>query len=312
MSENIEQQDAAEEPEFSQEESMQQIQDMEEEFNQRQIEEYIATKKSEQAEEAEEAGEQEEDCDDCDEEKESVTVEDGDEDAAYWEQLANRSVSVGLSEEDLERLGDVDAIESTIRILEARQDEPDTKEPSDSVSFDDIPEEMREHFEKLNSHYQNRIQALEDQLGNYNEYVDLQAEKAVKSDFDGFVSDLGPDFESFLGTGSTDKLDGDSKELERRVSILEEMNVLASGYEASGRAVPEDADLFKKAMNSLYGEEIRELQQSSREERVAQRRGKFVSRPTQKRGKPMSPEAAAVANVRKYMEEAGIGIDGSE
>ena len=97
MSENIEQQDAAEEPEFSQEESMQQIQDMEEEFNQRQIEEYIATKKSEQAEEAEEAGEQEEDCDDCDEEEESVTVEDGDEDAAYWEQLANRSVSVGLT-----------------------------------------------------------------------------------------------------------------------------------------------------------------------------------------------------------------------
>lgn len=310
MSDNTENNDGqTEEPEFSQEDSAEQIQQMEEEFNDRQIEEYIEQKKNEldMGEEDSEAPEVvAEESDEFDE------SDDLDEDEEYWEELANRSFSVGLSEEDIEELGDVEAIESTIRILEARQDEPETEEPLDSVSFDDLPDEMREHFEKLNSHYQNRIQSLEDQLGNYNQFVDLQSEKAVKSEFDGYVSDLGPDFESLLGSGSTDNLDGDSQELERRVSILEEMNILASGYEAADRAVPEDADLFKKAMNSLYGEQIRGLQTSSREERIAQRRGNFVSRPTQKRGKPMSPEAAAVANVRKYMEESGIGIGGSE
>ena len=310
MSDNTEINDGqTEEPEFSQEDSAEQIQQMEEEFNDRQIEEYIEQKKNEldMGEEDSEAPEVM-----AEESNESDESDDLDEDEEYWEELANRSFSVGLTEEDIEKLGDVAAIESTIRILEARQDEPETEEPSDSVSFDDLPDEMREHFEKLNSHYQNRIQSLEDQLGNYNEFVDLQSEKAVKSEFDGYVSDLGPDFESLLGSGSTDNLDGDSQELERRVSILEEMNILASGYEAADRAVPEDADLFKKAMNSLYGDQIRGLQTSSREERIAQRRGNFVSRPTQKRGKPMSPEAAAVANVRKYMEESGIGIGGSE
>ena len=310
MSDNTENNDGqTEEPEFSQEDSAEQIQQMEEEFNDRQIEEYIEQKKNEldMGEEDSEAPEVV-----AEESNESDESDDLDEDEEYWEELANRSFSVGLTEEDIEKLGDVAAIESTIRILEARQDEPETEEPSDSVSFDDLPDEMREHFEKLNSHYQNRIQSLEDQLGNYNQFVDLQSEKAVKSEFDGYVSDLGPDFESLLGSGSTDNLDGDSQELERRVSILEEMNILASGYEAADRAVPEDADLFKKAMNSLYGEQIRGLQTSSREERIAQRRGNFVSRPTQKRGKPMSPEAAAVANVRKYMEESGIGIGGSE
>ena len=59
----------------------------------------------------------------------------------------------------------------------------------------------------------------------------MQAEKAVKNEFDGFVADLGPDYESLFGTGSSDNLRNGSKELSNRVTVLEEMNALAKGYE---------------------------------------------------------------------------------
>jgi hypothetical protein len=274
------------------------------------VDEYIINKADELL------GEDESDCPDgdCDddvegEEEEYYEVEEIDD--AEVDELAERAAAVGLTDSDIEDLGTVESLERTLRILEGRQNQPEEVEEM-SLDLDNIPEEMRPVIEQMDAHYRERIEGLEAQLGQYNTFLDNQAEKEVVSEFDSFVSDLGPGFESLLGTGSTESLAGDSGEFARRVQVLEEMNILASGYEASGKAVPDEKTLFTRALNSLFAEQVAEAKNASTESTIAQRRGKFVSRPTQKHGKPQSPEAAARMSVRKYMEEAGIGIGGEE
>ena len=272
------------------------------------IDAYIAERKAAQdAGEEEGEGEEESDCPDgdCDESEE----EDSD-----LEALAARAAEVGLDEEDIAKIGNVENLERMVMILEARkksQEEPQRARKVDP-DFADVPEELKPALEQVAKAYEERIAALESQLGEYGKYADMQAEKAVKNEFDGFVADLGPDYESLFGTGSSDNLRNGSKELSNRVTVLEEMNALAKGYEAVGREVPDEKSLFSKALSSVFGEEIIELKAAAKESQIAERRSKFVGRPSQRHGKQKSPEAAAIASVRQYMEEAGIGLGAEE
>ena len=272
--------------------------------------EYIEERKAAQAEE-----ESEEDCEDGDcEEEEGESYEEYEESEMdeELEDLAVRAAEVGLTESDIEDLGTVEALERTVRILEGRGAGSEERQQVEGIDLDNVPDELKPVLEQMDKQYRARIEGLESQLGQYNSFLDNQAEKAVVNEFDSFVSDLGPGFESLLGTGSTESLSDDSGALTRRVQVLEEMNVLANGYEAAGRAVPDEQTLFTRALNGLFADDVAAAKQASTESTVAQRRGKFVSRPTQKNGKPQSPEAAARASVRKYMEEAGIGFGGEE
>ena len=273
------------------------------------IDAYIAERKAAQdAGEEEGEGEEESDCPDgdCDESEE----EDSD-----LEALAARAAEVGLDEEDIAKIGNVENLERMVMILEARkksQEEPQPEPEKVDPDFADVPEELKPALEQVAKAYEERIAALESQLGEYGKYADMQAEKAVKNEFDGFVADLGPDYESLFGTGSSDNLRNGSKELSNRVTVLEEMNALAKGYEAVGREVPDEKSLFSKALSSVFGEEIIELKAAAKESQIAERRSKFVGRPSQRHGKQKSPEAAAIASVRQYMEEAGIGLGAEE
>ena len=220
-----------------------------------------------------------------------------------------------MDEEDIAKIGNVENLERMVMILEARkksQEEPQPEPEKVDPDFADVPEELKPALEQVTKAYEDRIAALESQLGEYGKYADMQAEKAVKNEFDGFVAYLGPEYESLFGTGSSDDLRNGSKELSNRVTVLEEMNALAKGYEAVGREVPDEKSLFSKALSSVFGEEIIELKAAAKESQIAERRSKFVGRPSQRHGKQKSPEAAAIASVRQYMEEAGIGLGAEE
>lgn len=284
-------------------------QDHEEDAVSERLAEYIEERKAAQAEE-----ESEEDCEDGDCEEEEAVEEEFEEEELdqELEDLAVRAAEVGLTESDIEDLGTVEALERTVRILEGRGATAEGEADTSGIDLENVPDELKPVLEQMDKQYRDRIEGLEAQLGQYNTFLDNQAEKAVVNEFDSFVSDLGPGFESLLGTGSTDSLTDDSGALTRRTQVLEEMNILANGYEAAGKAVPDEQTLFTRALNALFAEDVVAARQASTESSVAQRRGKFVSRPTQKNGKPQSPEAAARMSVRKYMEEAGIGFGGEE
>lgn len=275
------------------------------------IDAYIAERKAAQESGEEEGGEseeaEEEDCPggDCED----------DVDDSSLEALAERAGEVGLDEQDIAKIGNVENLERMVMILEARkksQDDPQPEPEKKDPDFADVPDELRPALEQVTKAYEDRIAALESQLGEYGKYADMQAEKAVKNEFDGFVGDLGSEYESLFGTGSTDNLRTGSKELGNRVSVLDEMNALAKGYEAVGREVPDEKSLFSKALSSVFGEQIIELKAAAKESQIAERRSKFVGRPSQRHGKQKSPEAAAIASVRQYMEESGIGLGAEE
>ena len=285
------------------------IEEPEDTYEEDQLAAYIAERKAAHAAEEESEGEEESDCPDgdCDEESDDPDLE------SKMEELAARAAAVGMDDDDIAKMSTIEALERTVMILEAQQKSAD-EEPKQAEEFDmdSVPDDLRPVLEQMTKAYQSRIEALEGQLGQYNEYVSNQAEKAVQQEFDGFVAELGPKYESLFGTGTTSSLTGDSSALGNRTKVLEEMNIMAKGYEASNREVPDEKVLFNRAINSLFGDELRNLDTAARESQIAKRRGAFVGRPSSRHGKQASPEAAAIASVRQYMEEAGIGLGAQE
>ena len=139
--------------------------------------EYIEERKAAQAEE-----ESEEDCEDgnCEEEEgESYEEYEESEMDEELEDLAVRAAEVGLTESDIEDLGTVEALERTVRILEGRGAGSEERQQFEGIDLDNVPDELKPVLEQMDKQYRDRIEGLESQLGQYNSFLDNQAEKAV-------------------------------------------------------------------------------------------------------------------------------------
>ena len=127
----------------------------------------------------------------------------------------------------------------------------------------------------------------------------------VESSFDQMITN-DESVKSLFGNGPSNDLSDDSTYLENRVILLEEMNTIAAGYEATDRPIPEDSSLMQMALQTAFGEEMSSLRENGLRADLNSRREGFTAMPTQRRGRSLTPEAAAKQSVRAYMEQAGL------
>ena len=125
----------------------------------------------------------------------------------------------------------------------------------------------------------------------------MQAESArvqtgIEQQLDAAFDGLGEEWQDTFGSGKISGLGEKSAELRNRVKVIEEMDALASGYEARGREVPEVEELFNRARRSVFGiaEENHVAQNVSR--KVKKRAKSIVSRPTSRNGRATGERAA--------------------
>ena len=158
---------------------------------------------------------------------------------------------------------------------------------------------------------QNFIEIAKRQMENMQESAQIEQ---TESQFDQMITDVGSSYSGLFGSGPTAELADESTFLENRVLLIEEMNTLAAGYEASGREVPAEDVLMRKAVASAFTEDRDEIQAAQMRSAINNRRDAFTASPTQRRGRAMTPEAAAKQSVRSYMEQAGLlsGIDDTD
>ena len=233
------------------------------------------------------------------------------------DQLLSDALEVGLEPDDIDKLGSVEAIQNFIDIAKRQKgenEEVEEEKPDFSLDYElpeDTPEEVRTAVEGLVGKLEEKLANFERVFGDFENQQENAAREQTESQFDQMISDVGDSFSGLFGSGPTKELADDSAFLENRVLLIEEMNAIAAGYESQGREVPAEPDLMRKAIASAFSEDRDEIQAAQLRTAINNRREAFTSSPTQRRGRALSPEAAAKQSVRSYMEKAGLlnGID---
>jgi hypothetical protein len=234
------------------------------------------------------------------------------------EDLMQAALDVGLEPDDIDQLGSMEAIQNYIDIAQRQMDEVEADEEEERPDFsldyelpEGTPDEVKVAVEGLVGKLEEKLANFERVFGDFENMQESAQIEQTEAQFDQMIEEVGDGFSGLFGSGPTEELSDDSQFLENRVLLIEEMNTLAAGYEAQGREVPSEDVLMQKALASAFTQDRDEIQAAQMRAAINSRRDAFTASPTQRRGRAMSPEAAAKQSVRSYMEQSGLlnGID---
>ena len=261
---------------------------------------------------------QQEALEDYIEEQNSDGEEESYEEDPEVEDLMQAALDVGLEPDDIDQLGSMEAIQNYIDIAQRQMDEVEADEEEERPDFsldyelpEGTPDEVKVAVEGLVGKLEEKLANFERVFGDFENMQESAQIEQTEAQFDQMIEEVGDGFSGLFGSGPTEELSDDSQFLENRVLLIEEMNTLAAGYEAQGREVPSEDVLMQKALASAFTQDRDEIQAAQMRAAINSRRDAFTASPTQRRGRAMSPEAAAKQSVRSYMEQSGLlnGID---
>jgi len=229
------------------------------------------------------------------------------------EALAEAAVELGLTDEDLEELGSLEAIQGAIKVLSrgGEKEEPEASPELEAleelgIELDDsLPEEVKSALQGFAEQINEKLGAYKEAFENFNSFSESSKMDEVESSFDQMITNESS-VRSLFGDAPTSDLPDDSTYLENRVMLLEEMNTIAAGYQATDREIPDDGALMQMALQTAFGQEMSSIRENGLRADINSRREGFTAMPTQRRGRSLSPEAAAKQSVRAYMEQSGL------
>lgn len=246
-------------------------------------------------------------------------------------ELFSMGRELGVSEDALLALGSAEKAVEYLYVLNERverrqateEPKPESKPKAPDRYFD--AETHGEEWAKYEDH-------VTKELGELRQRVDQQTERAKHFEvaqqqaqaqaflqqFDGILTGMG-EITEFIGEGPANTFAADSTEMAARNDVLNEVLLVAAGYQATNQPVPPVEELVSRAVQVKLGEQIRAKTEEkvTREigGRLRNRKGQFSPRPSQRDsvaddGK--SPTARAIARVRQKMKDAGADPDGND
>jgi hypothetical protein len=242
---------------------------------------------------------------------------DAEEAPAVSDELTARAEAVGLSADDIKDLGTTAT--KTVALMEKqlltlggstpesgqasgeKQPEAEKKPEGDDEIPDLSADDYDEPLVKVTTRMKATVKALSSELASLKAERAAERGEAFFSRFDHWVdSQNAPDV---LGKGRGVELDANSAQYKNRLKVLETVQVLATGYQRTGRPVPQEDLLFKQAMTLALGEKVA----TENKEKATQARGRqMIFRPGSRsaRAVPSGTRKAEDA-VRNLLREKG-------
>lgn len=115
------------------------------------------------------------------------------------------------------------------------------------LNKDEVHEGFYNEFKGMNEHVAQVVSQLHEQLQA------LHTERAMER-FERTLDNLAPEFHGILGKGSSFELDPKSPQAQARAELLDNMVVLAEGFQRRGQGVPSEKQLFKLALDMTCGD----------------------------------------------------------
>ena len=235
-----------------------------------------------------------------------------------WDSLAERSIAVGMSDEDLEEFDDPKALDKALRLLEKNRSADKSRDEAGPIVSDDdldledewLDEEARERVRVIRDKYESHVSQLRRELETLRSEVTKNNELAEARRFDTALSDLGKAYEKVFGSGATADLDRKSDAFKNRTALRDEMATIAAGLEARGKSVPEEAELFKKALRSAFGDDMHKIEKSRLQAKISKRQSQMSVSPAPRNVGSHTPvtnsDQAIINKIANKMHQLGM------
>lgn len=235
------------------------------------------------------------------------TVAEADGGSEFTSELLARAGKLGITEDEAKELGTpaslarvCDAIESRAKSDDGGTVEthhkPRTPAKPERLQLkldpDVIGAETAEIVKQIDEHYAAQVEALNAELAAMREQQTASVEASRKERINGYFDSLGKDFDHIVG----------AEHPRNRSKVLDKMDVLRAGYEATGRKAPQEKELFQEAFQSEFGDRQAAVARKKINEQLKKRQSQITARPDQRTAQ-MTPEQRAVAAVAQAMRE---------
>ncbi len=232
-------------------------------------------------------------------------------------ELVELAKKQGLSEEEINRIGDPDALDVIVSALQKRAVDAtaeDAQEQKSDAALQDVEESRQQlaTIEEMNpeDHFDpvaaKAIKSLKSELDRMRGELSNIGGVAIAAQSEQDLAVIAKQYPEILGEGPTKNLVPHSDHVRNRTRLLDEVSVLRAGYRAANKAVPEDKELFAKAFQSVFGTKINEIERQRFTKKVKSREKQFIARATNNRNIPKKGRDRAVANVAKMMRDKGM------
>lgn len=252
---------------------------------------------------AEESADDKQDSEDSSGKEAEEKTESKDEAVDY--SLVRRAIEAGLDDGMIAKFKDNATLEAAISLVESRKADEGEEETEDEkfdcgLDPEEVAPEIVDAINKMGGDLTKQLKSvtkenetLKAQLAEKNSAGEAEAQQAVVKQIDGLFSQA-EDFTELFGEGEGQKLDAESKQLQNRVKVLEEMDALQAGYSQKGKNIPIN-EVFDRAVRNVFKEES---------ENVAIRRTgkKLEARKQQTIGKPKSGGNKTVTGSQKALQ----------
>jgi len=159
----------------------------------------------------------------------------------------------------------------------------------------------------LSDHNGSQIQRLTQQVGALANELRMRDAVSFEHWFDSELETLPDDFKSIVGEGPGVELGKDSQEYKNRIKVVDQMNTIDRGREASGLPELPQREVFRQAIRAVFGDKQVEFAKSEVRRQARRRKGQIVSRPTARHGKNItSARDRAIDYAERRSAELGI------
>lgn len=246
-------------------------------------------------------------------------------DTVFSDDLVERAKSAGLSDEDLETMGSADRLEFVLNLVENRpvekQEEDDTAAESSDATTSSEPTaqgkgssddytwiDELDPDDAVDTEQARALKAMKSRMDQLSSQLDSMNQKTQTVASNSQFSSLSEEWTGLFGEPAASERT--PEQVANRNAVIEEMDVLRKGYRASNKKVPSDTQLFERAINSAFGDQVKDFARQELNHKLQRRENQFLSRAstTSGNGDLLTGRDKAMKNVKDKMRDMGFEV----
>jgi hypothetical protein len=250
------------------------------------------------------------------EENAPVEAEEPSEESPMSEELVSRAAEAGLTVEDMESMGSEDNIAFVLDLLQNKTKEAveavkNTAEDGDAAESESDQSSKNEFdwIDKLDpddavdSDAVKALKAMKSRMDEMSDTVNAMTEKSKVAQSDNFFNQLDEKWSELFGNGS----EVSAKNKMNRQTVVDEMETLKEGYRSRKKRIPENSELFERALRSSFGEHEQNFAKKELSDKMSKRESQFLSRAQSRPTKELlTGREKAVSSVAAKMRGLGL------
>lgn len=189
------------------------------------------------------------------------------------------ALDAGLTEDDIKGFDSPAALQHAATLLAKRTaksgDDPvsddDSADDDAEIEWDYLDPDVKKALKVVQSSHAREVAELKRQLDELSVSAKEQSKAAADARFKTYVEGLDKPYQKLFDTTAN------------RTKLRDEMDVLRDGYRSRGRAVPAEDELFSKALNSVFSDDLKKIDADRVKRQVKARQSQMTIPPSARR-----------------------------